>query len=104
LLKSLDILKSYFLAGDSTGVWTQGFTLARQALYHVSHSTSPKSCEYFLHLILKYYLKILFITEFFQILCFWQVPHSPHPDPSPISGISINLDLFRNSYGPPQNH
>jgi hypothetical protein len=27
--------------GGSTGVWTQGLTLARQVLYHFSHSTSP---------------------------------------------------------------
>jgi hypothetical protein len=25
---------------SSTGVWTQGLTLAREGLYHLSHSTS----------------------------------------------------------------
>jgi hypothetical protein len=28
-----------FLGG--IGIWTQGLTLARQALYHLSHSASP---------------------------------------------------------------
>jgi hypothetical protein len=31
----------YFLFFFFIWVWTQGLTLARQALYHLSHSTSP---------------------------------------------------------------
>jgi hypothetical protein len=31
----------------STGVWSQGCALARQALYHFSHSTSPFCIGYF---------------------------------------------------------
>jgi hypothetical protein len=29
------------------GVWTQGFALAKQALYHLSHTSSPFYCGYF---------------------------------------------------------
>jgi hypothetical protein len=33
---------------SSTRVWTEGFTLARQALYHLSDSNSPLMCWLFL--------------------------------------------------------
>jgi hypothetical protein len=29
-----------------TGVWTQGFMLARQVLYQLSHAPSPEKCFY----------------------------------------------------------
>jgi hypothetical protein len=32
---------------DSTRVWTQGFMITRQALYHFSHASSPFSPGYF---------------------------------------------------------
>jgi hypothetical protein len=35
----------FFFCG--TGVWTQGFTLARQALYHLRHHSSPFWSDYF---------------------------------------------------------
>jgi hypothetical protein len=30
-----------------TGVWTQGFKFVKQALYHLSHTSSPFCCCYF---------------------------------------------------------
>jgi hypothetical protein len=35
----------FFFGFVCIGVWTQGFTLARQALFHLSHSTSPFVCS-----------------------------------------------------------
>jgi hypothetical protein len=35
------------LLSRGAGVWTQGFTLAKQALYHLSHISSRFSCGYF---------------------------------------------------------
>jgi hypothetical protein len=32
-----------FIYFGGTGILTQGFTLARQVLYHLSHSASPKN-------------------------------------------------------------
>jgi hypothetical protein len=32
---------------DYTGVWTQGFTLAKQAFYDLSHTSSPFCSGYF---------------------------------------------------------
>jgi hypothetical protein len=37
-----------------TGAWTQGPVLARQALYHLSHSTSPFCIGYFWDMVLLY--------------------------------------------------
>jgi hypothetical protein len=41
------MLKSCFSFLDSTGVWTEGFTLARQMLYYQSHTISPSCSGYF---------------------------------------------------------
>jgi hypothetical protein len=45
----------FFFFFFGTTVWTQGFMLARQAFYHLSHSTSPVSTfknSFFLVLVL----------------------------------------------------
>jgi hypothetical protein len=34
-------LRGYFFFFGSIGAWTQGLTLARQVVYHLSHSTCP---------------------------------------------------------------
>jgi hypothetical protein len=34
-------LRLLFFFGGTVGVWTQGLTLARQVLFHVSHSANP---------------------------------------------------------------
>jgi hypothetical protein len=38
----------YLLTYGSSGHWTQGLVLARQALYHLSHSTTS-----YIHLFMK---------------------------------------------------
>jgi hypothetical protein len=38
-------ISSYFIC--DTRVWTQDFTFARQALYHLSHASSPFCSSYF---------------------------------------------------------
>jgi hypothetical protein len=37
----------FFFFFGGTEIWTQGFMLAKQALYHLSHTCSPFCCGYF---------------------------------------------------------
>jgi hypothetical protein len=37
----------FFFFGVDTGLWTHGFTFARQFLYHFNHSSSPFCSGYF---------------------------------------------------------
>jgi hypothetical protein len=45
-----------------SSVWTQGLTLARQALYHLSHSTSPVFGYYF-----HFFLSVVSLSLFLSI-------------------------------------
>jgi hypothetical protein len=38
---------SFFFLFGRTGIWTQGFTLAKQTVYHLSHISSPFYSGYF---------------------------------------------------------
>jgi hypothetical protein len=48
----------------ATGVWTQGFTLARQALNHLSHTTP--------HLVGQFYIPNSSVWEFSGLLYSWK--------------------------------
>jgi hypothetical protein len=41
ILKVIQVVIFFFFEG-STGVWTQGLTIARQAIYHLNYSNSCK--------------------------------------------------------------
>jgi hypothetical protein len=43
----LVVFYQVFFFFDGTRVWTQGFVLAKQALYHVSYASSPFYSGYF---------------------------------------------------------
>jgi hypothetical protein len=45
--KMLIFLTALFYYFSCTGIWTQGFTFARQALYHLSHVSSSFCFAYF---------------------------------------------------------
>jgi hypothetical protein len=51
-LESLFSISLYFhpltIFFFSSGVWTQGFALAKQILYHLSNASSPFCCLFFL--------------------------------------------------------
>jgi hypothetical protein len=47
LVLFIDSNLSSFFSFSHSGILTQGCKLARQALYHLSHSTSPFSVDYF---------------------------------------------------------
>jgi hypothetical protein len=40
LIQSMSLSTFFFFFGG-TGVWTQGFTFAKQGFYHLSHTSSP---------------------------------------------------------------
>jgi hypothetical protein len=42
-----NVCLGFFLCVCGTGVWIQGFALAKQALYHLSHTSSPFCSGYF---------------------------------------------------------
>jgi hypothetical protein len=50
----LMLLSLLLLIFDGTGVWTRGFMLARQVLYHLSHTSCPFCSDYFGNRILIY--------------------------------------------------
>jgi hypothetical protein len=52
----IKIPASYLFFG-STGIWTQGFALSEEVLYHLSHSSSPPG-SYFVD-INKLFLKFI---------------------------------------------
>jgi hypothetical protein len=60
----------YFFAG--TGAWIQCFTLAQQALYQLSHSTSPK--DYVEKLYSNNLENLVKIEKFLEI---WQTEIEP---------------------------
>jgi hypothetical protein len=45
--KTFPAILAFFFSLGETGVRTQGFALAKQALYHVSHTFSPFCSGYF---------------------------------------------------------
>jgi hypothetical protein len=48
---------------DGSGVWTRGFALAKQVLYHLSHTSSPFCSDYFGDGVLQTYLPGLTLNE-----------------------------------------
>jgi hypothetical protein len=55
-----------------TGIWIWGFALARQALYHMGHSTSPFLCiEYFQDRVSRTICPGWLWTAIFLISAFW---------------------------------
>jgi hypothetical protein len=62
---------SLLLGGSSTGVWTKVLVLARQVLYHLSHTPSPHYFYLFYHFYIYSHVYTLFGPPPYHHLCYF---------------------------------